>query len=283
MPSPFPGMDPYLEAPDIWPDFHNSLASEIRGELNRSLPAPYYARLEMRPELGIVEEDNSRQRIVPDVTVVRHPRSIIQSAGTVVHERPRREISTSTNVNIYTGLIRHYFIEIRDSVHGHKLITLIEILSPSNKRSGPDRQAYQRKQRDVLDSDANLVELDLLRTGDRVLPEPTLSQQVLQLAVLPDYLVLINRAWQRANGVQPYEVFASNLREELPCVPIPLKDGEPEVPLDLQYIMDRAYDAGPYRRGAINYSQPPEPPLSGPDAEWAEALLRDHVGPASPP
>ncbi len=73
MPSPFPGMDPYLEAPHIWPDLHDALAAEVRGELNRTLPSPYYARLEMRPELGIVEEGHSRQRIIPDITVVRHP------------------------------------------------------------------------------------------------------------------------------------------------------------------------------------------------------------------
>lgn len=98
MPSPFPGMDPYLEAIDIWPDFHNALASEIRGELNQTLPPPYYARLEMRPELGIVEDETSRQRIVPDVTIVRHPRNALQSGSTVVQDRPRREISPSINL-----------------------------------------------------------------------------------------------------------------------------------------------------------------------------------------
>ncbi|MBV8077286.1 MAG: DUF4058 family protein, partial [Planctomycetaceae bacterium] len=60
MPSPFPGMDPYLEAPYIWPDFHDRLASEISGHLNQTLPNPYYARLEMRQELGIVEEGKAR-------------------------------------------------------------------------------------------------------------------------------------------------------------------------------------------------------------------------------
>lgn len=70
MPSPFPGMDSYLEAPDIWPDFHSGLAGEIRVELNSSLPPPYYARLEMRPEVGIVEESGYARRIVPDVAVV---------------------------------------------------------------------------------------------------------------------------------------------------------------------------------------------------------------------
>jgi hypothetical protein len=69
MPSPFPGMDPYLEAPDIWPDLHEALAGEIRAELNLLLPPPYYARLEVRPEVGIVDDAGTARRIVPDVTV----------------------------------------------------------------------------------------------------------------------------------------------------------------------------------------------------------------------
>src|SRR3954464_4037517 len=84
MPSPFPGMDPYLEAPDIWPDFHNRLATRISDELNESLPRPYYARLEMRPEIGIVEEGRSRKRIVPDVVVVRHPHPTLGAGGVAV-------------------------------------------------------------------------------------------------------------------------------------------------------------------------------------------------------
>jgi hypothetical protein len=61
MPSPFPGMDPYLEAPDIWPDFHDALAGEISSELNRTLPRPYYARLEMRPEVGIDGQEEANE------------------------------------------------------------------------------------------------------------------------------------------------------------------------------------------------------------------------------
>ncbi len=92
-----------------------------------------------------------------------------------------------------------------------------------------------------------------------------------QLDPPPDSPVLVNRAWKRAEG-RAYQVFPAHLREWLPCIPIPLKQGEAEVALDLQFLFNRAYDSGPYRRGAIDYSQPPDPPLSGPDAEWAGAL-----------
>ncbi len=174
MPSPFPGMDPYLEAADIWPDLHDALAGGIRNELNQMLPHPYYARLEMRQELGIIEEPGERQRIVPDIVVVSHPRALpqVEGGGVAVATRTRREISPNVELEVFTEPIRHLFVEIRDPTQGHKLITLIEILSPSNKRSGPDREAYANKQGEVLNSDASLIELDLLRGGRRSLDGP---------------------------------------------------------------------------------------------------------------
>jgi len=162
MPSPFPGMDPYLEDPAIWPDFHHRWATILSEELNDQLPAPFYARMEMRPELGIVEESDERPRsIVPDVLILRQPpRTLGPGApGILVMDAPRRRVAPAVEfATLPDELVRHHFVEIRDSQRGHKLITLIEILSPSNKRSGPDRDSYAAKQREVLDSDANLVE-----------------------------------------------------------------------------------------------------------------------------
>src|SRR5438034_9405998 len=102
MPSPFPGMDPYLEAPDIWPDFHEALAGEIRGVLNQTLPAPYYARLEMRPEVGVVGLEAAAEytrRIVPDVSVAQPPRSG-GAGGVAVLELPRSAISPSVEIKV---------------------------------------------------------------------------------------------------------------------------------------------------------------------------------------
>jgi Protein of unknown function (DUF4058) len=198
MPSPFPGMDPYLESPTIWPDLHNALAGEIRNELNPMLPSPYYARLEMREEVGIIEEGQTKNWIVPDITVVRPLHATAGSGSEVaVLANPRREISTSVEVTAHLEKIRHAFVEIRDSSRGHKLITLIEILSPSNKRRGPDRKAYAHKQQEVLESDANLIELDLLRGGRRILRELNLETTIAALEPQPTYLALVNRSWQR--------------------------------------------------------------------------------------
>ncbi len=274
MTSHFPGMDPYLEAPAGWPDLHERLATEISAELNQALPDPYYALLRMRPELGIVEEKKAKQRIIPGLTIVRHPRQQLDGGGAKVLDRPRRDVSKSLEMIVRTDMIQHQFVEIRDSTSGHKLITLIEILSPSNKRLGSDRDAYRRKQREILDSDANLIELALLRSGERVLPDLNLEALIAEVDPPPDYIVLVNRAWKRADGVA-YQVFPIGLRDWLPCISIPLREGEPELALDLQYVFNRAYDGGPYRRGVVDYSRPPGPPLSEPDAAWAEQCFRD--------
>ncbi len=261
MPSPFPGMDPYLEASDIWPDFHDALASEIRTTLNHELPAPYYARLESRPEVGIVEEGRSRRKIVPDVAVVWQPRANLRetTGATAVLERPRSDVSASLEVTLQSEPIRHHFVEIRDSSREHKLVTLIEILSPSNKRLGPDREAYRTKQGQVLASDASLIEIDLLRDGQRVLPDLNLSAFLAQLEPSPDYLVLVSRACKRDAVGMGYEVFPCGLREWLPCLPVPLKETEADVLLDLQFVVNRVYEGGPYLRGAVDYSRPPDP------------------------
>jgi hypothetical protein len=270
-------MDPYLEAHSLWPGFHHKFASELSTELNGLLPAPYYADLEMREELGIVEKSRTTSWIVPDVTVVRHPRPLAthEAGGVAVLAPPRRDLSPSVDVRVHVGRIRHHFVEIRDSSRSHKLITLIEILSPSNKRQGPDRKAYARKQTEVLGSDASLIELDLLRGGRRVFRELNLEATVQGLNPPPSYLVLVNRAWRRVRDARAYQVFPVNLRQWLPCIPVPLKQREAEVPLDLQYVFNRAYDTGPYRRGAVDYSgPPPAPALSAEDAAWAAELTR---------
>ncbi len=274
MPSPFPGMDPYLEAPAIWPDFHDAFAGEIRSELNRTLPAPYYARLEMRPEVGISASERGQRKIVPDVAVVRPPRDSRAQPAAVALEQPRTEISTSYEVNVLDEPLRHHFVEIRDPAQGHKLITLIEIASPSNKRRGADRDAYHRKQREVAESDASLIEIDLLRSGERLISDPHLLEFLTRLEAAPDYLVLVNRVWGRSKEGTRFQVFAFSLREMLPCVPVPLRQGEAEVPLDLQYLLNRAYDGGPYQRGAVDYAGAPDPPLRQSDEAWAAQVLR---------
>lgn len=272
--SPFPGMDPYLESPDIWPDFHDTLASEIRGELNRSLPPTYYARLQRRPELGIVLHQGRVRRIVPDVTVVRtevrEARVPYAAAGATALELPRSHTTPAVEFRLPNDPFRHAFVEIR-STGGHKLVTLIEVLSPANKFPGADRQAYESKQQEILASDASLIEIDLLRYGRRILPFLELERQVAELD--PDYLVMLSRAPRRGDFWIDFSSYPVHLRDLLPCIPVPLLAPDPDALLDLQYLFNRVYGNGPYSR-MIDYRMDPEPPLDGPDAAWADGLLQ---------
>src|ERR1700722_11845313 len=100
MPSPFPGMDPYLEAPAIWPDFHDALAAQLRAALNHTLPAPYYARLEMRSEVGIVEDGGARHRIVSGVAVARSPALMPPQQSVAVLPPPQAAASKPVTVTV---------------------------------------------------------------------------------------------------------------------------------------------------------------------------------------
>jgi hypothetical protein len=267
---PFPGMDPYLEAPDIWPDFHETLATVIREQLNASLPPPYYSRVQMRREAGIILEAGAPHRIVPDVVVVRQAEPGRPEQGLLAP--PRTEVSPGVEVRVRTDPLRHPFVEIRDPARGHRLVTLIEIVSPSNKRPGPDRRAYEAKQQEVLESDASLIELDLLRAGRRLLPYPDLEETVHRLGC--DYLILVNRASKRGGTWVDYVLYPVDVRDILPCIPIPLAGNDPDVPLDLQVAVERTYRGGPYLR-AVDYTVAPDPPLDEEDAGWADARLRE--------
>jgi hypothetical protein len=267
-------MDPYLEAPDTWPDFHDRMASSISSLLNAQLPSRYYARLQKRAELGIVLSTGTAKKIIPDISVLRRPLretpAVYTAASTVVIDHPRTHATAAIDFRIPSDPFLHRFVEIRDSQRGHKLVTLIEIVSPSNKQPGPDRRAYESKQMEILSSDANLIEIDLLRGGRRLLPYPELAAAVDDLA--PDYLVVLNRSALREGYWMDFTLYPTAIREPLPCIPVPLAGEDPDVLLDLQVAFNRAYVEGPYAR-MVDYTVDPDPPLGANDAIWANKLL----------
>jgi hypothetical protein len=276
MPSPFPGMDPYLENPEIWPDFHNSLAAAIRGELNRVLHPPFYARLESRAELGIaIGPVKGSSRAIADVGVAQRSEDASAQGRAVRPAASVREVSPRVELAIEDERFESYFVEIRDSHDEHRLITLIVILSPSNKRKGPDRKSYAKKQRDIFSSDVNLAEIDLLRAGRRILPNARLTEALEAIVPRPDYVVLTSPHWHQSGARRSYFAYPIRLRDRLPCVGIPLRADVPEAPLDLQRAVDAAYDAGPYLMGALDYSERSTPSLSDSDDAWAKNLLTE--------
>jgi hypothetical protein len=187
---------------------------------------PYYARLEVRSEVGVVDDAGTSRRIVPEVAVIRRVCHTTTAPVTVTLAERRATISASVEVTIASEPLRHQVVEIRDASRGHKLITLIEIVSPSNKRAGVDRRAYLRKQREVLESDASLVEIDLLRAGERLLPNAELEAYLFSLEPQPAYVVLVNRAWRRRGVEMAYQLFAVSVRDVLPCIAVPLREGK---------------------------------------------------------
>ncbi len=265
MPSPFPGMDPYLEHPSLWPGLHNSLAFEIHRILNRELPEPYFAQIEIRTEIGI-DGDSRRHATIPDVIVREIGRHPLPGSAVAVAE-PEIEVSRYWDVTLDIEPYELASIMIRDATAGKELITVIELLSPSNKRPGPDRKQFLRKRSEVLASNVSLVEIDLLRTGSQLWFPPELVEPPDSLPK-PDYLVAVSRAWERGAKFR-LQLFPVALRDPLPTISVPLREFDAEQRLELQACFTETYDAGPYRRGAIDYTRPPEPPLPQEHQAWA--------------
>ncbi|MEW5720512.1 MAG: DUF4058 family protein [Chloroflexota bacterium] len=255
MPSPFPGMDPYIEAPSIWQDFHHNLAGEIQKQLAPQLRPRYFAAVESWVAFDEITIE-PKYTIKPDVSVWRMRERVADDA--VVTLAPPPMIGRI----VVEDAIRIFSVEIRETEH-RRLITAIEILSPVNKRVGHEAcEIYQRKRRKLLRSAAHLLEIDLLRAG----------QRWHMLTPLPDapYFVFLSRVDNRAR----VEIWPLSLREPIPLVPVPLDEPDPDVRLDLGAAIRAIYDALAYDL-RIDYSQPPpKPDLSPEDAAWLDAHLR---------
>lgn len=253
MPSPFPGMNPYLEQADVWHDFHQRLITRIADELTPAIRPKYVAKID---ENVYIHELSGEERHLlgrPDVAVLTNQPS---AAATAVAERAapvyRRLLPTA-------DVLRESYIEIRDR-ESRELITVIELLNPSNKEPGPDREQYIAKRGCILVSPAHLVEIDLLRGHERMpVEEPPTS----------DYMVMVSRYHERPRaGLWPIR-----LRERLPEIPVPLRHGDPDAVLDLQPVLNNVFDAAGYEY--YIYRGNPSPALHPEDAAWAEEIITE--------
>ncbi|QZZ18756.1 DUF4058 family protein [Leptothermofonsia sichuanensis E412] len=252
MSSPFPGMDPYLENPAFWSAVHNRLIVAIADDLVNHLSEKYRVEIEKRTYFS--SDDESLLVGVPDVAVVTG-RATESASGITTLSLP---VQPQKVVVPIAEEVNERYLEIREVATG-TVVTVIELLSPKNKRSGEGRLAYERKRNQVLASATHLVEIDLLRSGQ---PFPIASKE------LGDYRILICRGDQRPVA----DLYAFSLRQPIPSVPIPLLSGEPEPILDLQKLLNYVYEKGRYHL-AIDYTQSPLPALSEEDVEWAKTLL----------
>jgi hypothetical protein len=244
-------MNPYLESPGVWHGFHQRFVTAMANQLTAQLRPQYIVLLEENIYLHEIDESERMHAGRADVSLAESSQAGAVSAVATV-DAP------------VTGLLadvfdeeRECYIEIRDR-ESRELLTVVELLSPANKRLGPDREQYLVKRRRMLKSRTHLVEIDLLRAWPRMPVER-----------LPacDYLLFASRAESRPEvGLWPCK-----LREALPLLRVPLKSMS-SCDLDLQSLLHQVYDAAGYQD--YLYTTPIEPPLSAADAAWAEEIVK---------
>jgi hypothetical protein len=250
-------MDPWLEDTDLWPDVHNSLIVSIRDALTPLVIPRYFVRVESR--MTVLTGEDLDQMYRPDVAVRTDDLSWpAREAGAAVMDavevKPYRVV-----VRLEEDEIEECFLTIRE-LPERKLVTGIEVLSPTNTRTKNARQEYLDKRRDLMRSGVNLVEIDLLRSGQRMplsnAPPPT------------DYRILVFRP--KPNKLA--EVYGFSYRDPIPSITIPLLSGEPEPSLDLNSVLHALIDRARYDL-SIDYRQPPHPRLRKGDQAWAASII----------
>jgi hypothetical protein len=266
MKSPFPGMDPYIEACGLWEGFHNRLIHRIDDALAQMLPRGYTIDTAVRSDVVVMHSEGKDPHLAkPDVTILettrgKKPRK--KKGGVTVAE----PVDAGESVLMQAFIPEKFeetFVEIYAEGDERALVTCIEVLSPSNKRPNTEGWAqYERKRQALLLGRANFIELDLLRGGHK---PPMLSPW-------PEwpYTLLVCRA-DRA----PYcRVWRADFQRRLPVIPVPLFYGDPDLTLDLQPLLDHIYALGRYDE-RIDYARPLTPTLSDAEAVAVRKLLKN--------
>jgi Protein of unknown function (DUF4058) len=256
MPSPFLGMNPYLENPALWSKVHKRLIVAISDSLSPQIRPKYIVDIEER--VYQTREEDSILVGIPDVAVQASQKTTTETGNIAVAAPP----VTSTTVTIpIPETIRESYLEVRDVVT-REVVTVIEVLSPKNKRPGEGRKAYDKKRLRVLGSSTHLVEIDLLHDGKPML--------ILQNDIPSNYRILVSRSEYRPKA----DLYAFNLQNSIPAFSLPLCDGDSEPIIDLQTLINELYDRASYDL-IIDYRQEPVPALSEQNAAWVDTLLRE--------
>lgn len=261
MPSPFPGMDPYLENPGWWPDFHHRFITYAAEALYPALRPRYRVRIGER--FYLVEPP---RHLYPDIVLIGEAREtpLARGGSAGKGEVALVEADPAVVITLPMEEIRQGFIEI---LHADgTVVTVIEVLSPVNKTLTRGVNDYHEKQCQLLDSGTHLVEIDLLRRGTDVVVVP--SEIVAEQCSAWDYLVCVSRMPMRYR----FEVYPFTVRVRLPRIRVPLRAPDPDTVLDLQAVFARCYDSGGYG-DFVDYRSDPPVPLPPADAAWADGLL----------
>ena len=252
MRSPFPGMDPYLEDPAFWPDFHYKFINYWHEALADVLPGDYEARIGERVYL-IEHDPDTRKLIYPDVAVSEGQRTEVGSSGAAA-------VATLEPVTIPVSILegpREAYVEILHRPE-RSLVTVLELPSPANKNQ-PGRMEYVLKRNALLHQQVHLVELDLLLGGFRLPMDRPLP--------LGDFFYIISR-WEPRPDAQ---VYGWSLRQPLPGLPVPLRAPDKDVFVEYAGVFTTAYERGRFGR-SISYRSPCPAPLNETDQEWAASV-----------
>ncbi len=269
MPSPFPGMDPYLEESRRWTDVHQGLITYIRDALQPCVRPRYHARMGER--IYILHPPRA---IAPDVFLIGRPqpdvggRRVREPAVTYAVPGVAADMLAEADVPVLLRLppveVREPFVEV---IHGDgEVVTVIEVLSPANKEPGEGHRQYRRKQEQLLNSAVHLIEIDLLSTG-----LPTIAIPPVERLFLPPHRYLVSV--RRGPDPDSFEVYPIPLQRRLPRIRVPLRAPDPDVVLDLQAVFERCYDNGGYA-DLVDYRQPPPVELSVEETAWMDDLLK---------
>lgn len=251
MPSPFPGMNPFLEQVDVWHDFHERFLPLAAESIGAQVQPNYVVRIDEHVYVRELPLGSERLLGRPDLSVARRREGSERTTGAALIEAPARVRLPAADIE------KENFLEIRDR-RSRELVCVVELLSPSNKGAGPDREQYLAKRGQILASSAHLVEIDLLRGGD---PMPSEDRPRCL------YSVMVARADDRPVA----EFWPLALSDPLPVVSIPLRAPHPDARLDLQEILHRVYDAAGYHYDI--YEGAPSPALSSEEAAWAARYI----------
>lgn len=257
MSSPFPGMNPYLENPELWSEVHHRLITAIAIAIAPPIRPKYRVAIEKRTYLGDVED--SVLVGIPDVAVTTKTKTSTQNKTTTA-TLPAQGESVTVKLPVPEEK-KEAYLEIREVATGY-VVTTIEVLSPTNKRTGKGRDAYEEKRRDVLSTPTHLVEIDLLRAGN--------PMQILSEIPKTDYRILVARGNRRPLA----EVFGFNLQQQIPQFLLPLKSEDNEPLVDLQSLLAQVYEQAGFDL-AIDYNIEPVPQLQSEDKIWVDTLLKE--------
>jgi hypothetical protein len=261
-------MDPFLEHPAWFPTFHDNFVTYLQEAIQPRLPSPYYALTNRR-----VWVELSARHVSPDVAVIKTRDDL---PGSDSSQGSRSAVAATTGpvvVKVPHEHRRETYLEVYvSSASGDKLVTSIELLSLANKNAGErNREQYLAKQREMLESAVNLVEIDLLRAGAHTTAVPW--ERAEEACGPCDYHVCVHR-FDRGDD---YYVYPIQLDERLPVIEIPLLPADASIDIDLQVVFLRTYDAGPYHRVVRYVDQEPVPPLSQERDDWSREWLARHV------